>query len=68
MFVREKKNASGSISIQIIGKAKGRYKVVKTIGSATMLRDIKRLKQRARQEIEKLSKQLNPDYSCPRHE
>ena len=58
MFIREKKNASGSIGIQIISKAKGRYKVVKTIGSATMLQDIERLKQRACQEIEKLSKQL----------
>ena len=31
MFIRKKKNTSGSVSIQIISKTKG-YKVVKTIG------------------------------------
>lgn len=34
MFIRELKNRSGSVSIQIISKARGRYKVVKTIGCA----------------------------------
>ena len=32
MFVRQKKNSSGSISIQIISKNSGRYKVIETIG------------------------------------
>jgi hypothetical protein len=32
MFIREKKNKSGSISIQIIKKHKGKYKVIETIG------------------------------------
>ena len=58
MFVREVKNRSGSISIQIISKANSRYKVVKTLGSATMLREIEKLKQRARQEIKEMSNQL----------
>lgn len=35
MFVRKKKNPSGIISIQIIDKSKGRYHVVKTIGSSS---------------------------------
>ena len=34
MFIREKKNSSGSISIQIISKKNGKYKVVETIGCA----------------------------------
>lgn len=34
MFVRRKKNPSGVVSIQIIDKSKGRYEVVKTIGSS----------------------------------
>lgn len=34
MYVRKKKNPSGIVSIQIIDKSKGRYKVVKTIGSS----------------------------------
>ena len=32
MFVRKKKNSSGSISIQIISKKNGKYKLVETIG------------------------------------
>ena len=32
MFVRKKKNSSGSISVQIISKNNGKYKVVETIG------------------------------------
>jgi len=56
MFVREVKNRSGSTSIQIISKEKGRYKVVKTMGSATVLREIEKLKQLARQEIDNLEK------------
>ncbi len=54
MFIRELKNRSGSISIQIISKVKGRYKVVKTMGSATMLQEIEILKQLARQEIKNI--------------
>jgi len=35
MFVRKKKNPSGIISVQIIDKSNGRYRVVKTIGSSS---------------------------------
>lgn len=34
MFVRRKKNKSGSTSVQIIDKSSGRYKVVQTVGSS----------------------------------
>lgn len=34
MFVRQKKNNSGVVSIQIIDKSSGRYKLFKTIGSS----------------------------------
>lgn len=34
MFIRKKKNPSGVISVQIIDKSKGKYKVVRTIGSS----------------------------------
>lgn len=34
MFVRKKPNKSGLISVQVINKESGRYKVVKTIGSS----------------------------------
>ena len=34
MFVRKKKNKSGIVSIQVIDKSSGKYKLVKTIGSS----------------------------------
>lgn len=57
MYIREKKNNSGSTSIQIISKDRGCYKVVKTVGSAITRREIDALIQQAKQEIEELSKQ-----------
>ena len=57
MFVRTKLNSSGSTSVQIISKARGRYKVVKSFGSATTRQEIDRLvHQKAQQEIDHLSK------------
>ena len=41
MFVRKKKNASGVISIQIIDKSSGDYKVLKTIGSSKSPDEVK---------------------------
>ena len=58
MFVRSKKNASGSVSIQIISKSRGKFKVVKSLGSATTRQEIERLTQLAHQEIERLSEPL----------
>jgi transposase len=63
MFVRSKKNRSGSVSIQIISKARGRYKVVKTLGSATTRQKIERLTRLAEQEIERLSEPLSLFFS-----
>lgn len=42
MFVREKKNKSGSVSVQVIDKANG-YRVFKTIGSAVDPDEIRKL-------------------------
>jgi transposase len=57
MFIREVKNRSGSISIQIISKRDGQYKVIKTMGCGVERHEIDRLKLLAKQEIEKLQKQ-----------
>lgn len=57
MFIRELKNRSGSVSIQIISKARGQYKVVKTVGCATMLHEIEELKSQARSEVERLKRE-----------
>lgn len=48
MFVRKKRNKSGSLSIQIIDKSNG-YKVVQTVGSSEDLEKLKHLTEKASQ-------------------
>lgn len=43
MFVRKKPNRSGLISVQVIDKSSGKYKVLKTIGSSYKAFEIDRL-------------------------
>ena len=43
MFVRKNKNRSGSISVQIIAKAHGRYRVITTVGTSSDPDQIERL-------------------------
>jgi len=57
MYIRKKQNTSGSQSVQLIQKVRGKYKVVKTIGSATTRQEIEKLVNLARQEIERLTAQ-----------
>jgi transposase len=57
MFLRKKKNSSGSSSVQIISKARGKYQVVKTIGSASSEQELQKLLYMGRQELERLSSQ-----------
>jgi len=54
MFIREVKNRSGSVSVQVISKARGVYRVLKTIGCGTTRHEIDHLKLAARQEIDLL--------------
>jgi transposase len=55
MYIRKKKNTSGSTSIQIISKSSGKYKVYKSIGCATTQQEIENLIHFAKQELELLS-------------
>lgn len=57
MFVRKKLNASGSTSVQVIQKVKGKYKVLKTVGCATKQHKIDNLVNLAKQAIDNLSQQ-----------
>ena len=57
MFVRKLNNRSGSVSVQVIQKVKGKYKVVKTVGCATTQHKIDNLVNLAKQEIDELSQQ-----------
>ena len=51
MFIRQKKNKSGSISVQIISKVGGNYKVVKTIGSSEREDQVKILVEQAKLDL-----------------
>ncbi len=57
MFIREKKNRSGSVSVQIISKDRGKYKVIKTIGSASSDQQIATLLYQAKHELTKIESQ-----------
>lgn len=57
MFLRKKKNSSGSTSVQIISKCSRKYKVVKTIGSSWNEQEIQKLVYLGKQEIDRLSNQ-----------
>ena len=59
MFIRQKKNKSGSISVQIISKNNSSYKVVKTIGSSLTSEGITLLLHQARQELHSIQKQTS---------
>lgn len=57
MFLRKLKNRSGSISIQIILKASGKYRVVKTIGSGRSEQKIEKLWLLGEQELNRMQGQ-----------
>ena len=57
MFIRKNKNRSGSISVQIIQKNAGKYKLVKTIGSGRTEEEIEFLYHQAREYIQELQGQ-----------
>lgn len=54
MFVRQKPNKSGSISVQIIDKSSGNYKVIETIGSSKDKSKIDFLLRRAYKRISEI--------------
>lgn len=54
MFVRKNKNRSGTYSIQIIQKIKGKAKVVKTIGSSSVPQQLEQMESLAWSEINKI--------------
>ncbi len=59
MFIRKKRNSSGSVSVQIISKSSGRYKVVQSIGCGRSEQQVQKLIYLARQELKRLSQQLD---------
>ena len=61
MFVRKKKNKSGSVSIQVIDKTSGNYKVLKTIGSSSDKQKIDTLFSEGQHWIKNYSNQIEMD-------
>lgn len=57
MFIRQKKNKSGSISVQIISKVNSRYKVVQSMGSSLTQDGLSLLLHRAKHTLAQLQKQ-----------
>lgn len=58
MFVRKRKNASGSISIQIIDKSSGKFSVVEHLGTSSDLNEINYLYNLAKDKIISIQNQL----------
>ena len=62
MYWRKKKNKSGIISVQVIDKSSGKYKVVKTIGSSAIEEEIAKLVEAAQQFINNFGGQGQLDF------
>ena len=58
MFIRQRKNPSGSISIQIIDKSNGKYKVVETIACAKDEIELEFYLQNAKTRLDELNPTL----------
>lgn len=55
MFVRRKANKTGSISVQVVDKSKGRYRVIKSLGTGSTEAEVVRLEEKARQYVRELT-------------
>lgn len=67
MFVRKKKNKSGVISIQVIDKSSGKYRVLKTIGSSADAAKVDRLFEDGKQWIKNYTGATELDFTNYRH-
>ena len=62
MFVRKKKNKSGVVSIQVIDKSTGKYKLLKTIGSSSHEQEVADLFRAGQQWIRDYQGQFEIDF------
>ncbi len=62
MFIRRKKNSSGSVSIYILEKQNGKQILVKSMGSATSELEVSKLIAQTKLEISRLSQQSTFDF------
>jgi len=62
MFVRKKKNRSGSVSVVVVDKARGEFKEIKSIGVACTVKDIESLCKQANKWISTYGGQQEFDF------
>lgn len=62
MFVRKKKNRSGSISVVVVQKLRGRYHEVKTFGTGKSESDVAELSRKAKEWVRSYGNQLDFDF------
>lgn len=62
MFVRRKRNRSGTVSVIVADKSSGAFKELKTIGISSDLGEIARLDEKARRWIDEYNGQLSLDF------
>lgn len=67
MFVRKKKNKSGVISVQVIDKSSGSYRLLKTIGSSANTIEVDQLYEQAKQWIKNYTGAQELDFTDYRH-
>ncbi len=63
MFIRQKKNKTGTISVQVIDKSSGKYKVIHSAGSSADPTIIARLTEQAKHYIHKIKRQGEFDFT-----
>ena len=63
MFVRKKKNKSGVISVQVIDKSSGRYRLLKTIGSSANKIEVDLLYEEGKQWIKNYTGAQELDFT-----
>lgn len=63
MFVRKKKNKSGLVSVQVIDKSNGKYKVLKTIGCSSQESELEKLVNEGKIFIKKLTGTQELDFT-----
>ena len=63
VFVRKKKNKSGSVSIQIVDKSSGKYKIIRILGCAKSEQQQNDLVQQAYELIAVLTQQNRIDFT-----
>ncbi len=63
MFDRRMQNKSGVISVQIVDKSTGSYRMLKTIGSNSMASEVERLAGEGKEWIKKRTGSQELDFS-----